>query len=175
MAVLFFSLITCTPVATAGDSAAATNFAGSADQSTISIFSRTEVLHDGAHSGSAGADQGTLRVDAFGVGTDGDLGAGARLAGDGHNRHGAGNQFRNLTLEQAADQLRMGTGHHDFRALHTTGHVHHVHADTFAVTVTFAGHLLAARQNRFDIADGDVHVGWSLTSCCTMPVMSLPF
>lgn len=39
MAVLFFSLITCTPVATAGDSAAATNFAGSADQSTISIFS----------------------------------------------------------------------------------------------------------------------------------------
>ena len=120
---------------------------------------RAKVLHDGTHASAAGADQRTLRVHAIGVGLDRDLGAGAGLTSDGHDGHGTGDQFRHFTLEQLADQLRVGAGHHDFRALDATGHVHHVHADAFAVAVTFAGHLLTARQNGFDIAHRDMHVG----------------
>ena len=43
------------------------------------------------------------------------------------------------------------------------------------MAVTFAGHLLTARQNGFDIAHRDMHVGGSEASCWMMPVMSLPF
>ena len=119
---------------------------------------RSEVLHDGAHTSAAGADQGTLGVDAIGVGADGDLGAGAGLAGDGHDRHGAGHQFRDLALEQATHQLGVRTGDDDLGALDAARHVDDIHAQTLAMTVTLTGHLLATGQNRLDIADGDMHV-----------------
>ena len=124
----------------------------------IDLF-RSEILHHRTHASAAGADQGTLRIDAFGVGSHRDLGAGTGLTRNGHNRHGAGNQFRNLTLEQAANQLRMGAGHYDFRALETTCDIHHIYADTLTVAIALPRHLLTTGQQRLDIANGHVHIG----------------
>ena len=120
---------------------------------------RSEVLHDGTHASAAGADQSTLRVDAIGVGLDRKLGAGTGLAGNRHDGHGTGNQFRHLAFEQLAHQFRVGAGDHDFRALDAAGHIHHVYADAFAVTVALTRHLLAARQNGFDLTHGNMYVG----------------
>ena len=66
---------------------------------------------------------------------------------------------RNLTLEQAANKLRMGAGHYDFRALETACNIHHIYADTLTVAVAFSRHLLTTGKQRLDIANGHVHIG----------------
>ena len=44
-----------------------------------------KVLHHRTNASTAGANQGTLRIDAFGVGSHRDLGAGTGLTRNGHN------------------------------------------------------------------------------------------
>ena len=120
---------------------------------------RPKVLHHRTHASTAGADQSALRIDALGVGAHRDLGTGTGLTRDGHDRDGTGNQFRNLTFEQTANQLGMGAGHHDFRAFEATCDIHHIPADALTMAVTLSRHLFTTRQQRFDVANGHVHIG----------------
>ena len=72
-----------------------------------------ELGDHGADTGALGADACAHRVEVGLTGVDGDLGAGACLAGDGLDLDDAVVDFRDLDLEQATDEVGVGAAHDD--------------------------------------------------------------
>ena len=74
-----------------------------------------QLAHDAAHPGAHRADAGALRVDPGHRRPDGDLGAVARLAGDGDDLDRAVDELGHLEREQLAHQAGMRTAQRDLR------------------------------------------------------------
>ena len=94
-----------------------------------------------------GADAGRNGVDVGVLGPDSHLGAGAGLAADGLDFHGAVVDLRHFQLEQALDQTRMGAADHDAGAAFAADDVHDVDLQGLALGVDLAGDLLVAGQD----------------------------
>ena len=75
-----------------------------------------ELGDDGLDAATALADRGADRVEALLAARDGDLGAAARLAGDGLDLDRAGVDLGDLELEQAAQEVLVGPADVDQRA-----------------------------------------------------------
>ena len=75
-----------------------------------------QLLDDHAHAAALGADAGAHRIEVRLAGGDGDLGAGAGLAGDGLDLDHAVVDLGHLDLEEAADEVGVRAGHDDGRA-----------------------------------------------------------
>src|SRR6185503_16159662 len=116
-----------------------------------------QLVHDVLDAAAAHADARADRVDLAVDRADGDLGAVARLAGQGLDLDRALADLRHLALEQPSDQLRVTAAEDD---LHRAGRVAHLgdqRLDALADLVLLAGDLLAARHDALDAAEVDDH------------------
>ena len=105
---------------------------------------------DHAHARAARADAGADRVDAVGVGDDGDLRAVAGLAGDVGDLHEAVGDLGDLELEELLDQLGVAAGDDDRGALGRGRDLLDDRLDALRVVVALALDLLGLGQQRLD-------------------------
>src|SRR4029079_18906353 len=98
----------------------------------------------------ARADARADRVDAAGMGDDGDLRAVAGLAGDVGDLDQAVRDLGDLELEQLLDQLGVTPRHDDRRALGRGGDLLDHGLDPLRVVVALAVDLLGLGQQRLD-------------------------
>src|SRR5918994_848809 len=117
-----------------------------------------ELRHDHADTRAARADAGPDRVDALGVGDDGDLRAVAGLTGDAADLHQAVRDLRHLELEERLDELGIAARQDHLRALRPGPDLGDDGLDARALLVALAVNLLRARQQRFDLAEVDEDV-----------------
>src|SRR5918995_2924591 len=117
-----------------------------------------ELRHDHADTRAARADAGPDRIDALGVGDDGDLRAVAGLTGDAADLHQAVRDLRHLELEERLDELGIAARQDHLRALRPGPDLGDDGLDARALLVALAVHLLRARQQRFDLAEVDEDV-----------------
>ena len=106
--------------------------------------------HDHAHARAARAHAGADRVDAVGVGDDGDLRAVAGLAGDVGDLDEAVGDLGDLELEQLLDQLGVAAGDDDRGALARGRDLLDDRLDALGVVVALALDLLGLGQQRLD-------------------------
>src|SRR6185312_5003021 len=111
-----------------------------------------ELADDGLHASAAGADAGAHRVDLLVAAGDRDLGAVARLPGEGLDLDGAVGDLGDLELEEAADELGAGAGQDDLRAAGRVLDLEQERADAVARLVFLARDLLAGRHHRLGLA-----------------------
>ena len=148
---------TCTLDTLAGESACATNSAGSGrvvdDVDLLAVQLGHHVPDPAAHR----ADARALGVHARLVRDHGDLAPVTGLARDRGDLDRARCDLRHLHREQLLDQVRVRPGQRHRRPAVALAHVQHVAAQPLAVHVTLAGHLLGGRQDRFQLAQVDEH------------------
>ena len=116
----------------------------------MSIFSPRSSRHDHAHARAARADAGADRVDAVGVGDDGDLRAVAGLAGDAGDLDQAVGDLGHLELEELLDQLGVAARDDDARPLGLVGDLLDDRLDPLGVVVALVLDLLGLGQQRLD-------------------------
>ena len=121
-----------------------------------------QLVHDRADSCAARADAGADRIDAVLRGVDGQLRAGACLAGDGLDLNKAGGDLRNLKLKQALDKAGVCPGYNDLRAFCRAADLHDIDADEVALVVILRADLLGCGEHGVGLvvaaADADGHV-----------------
>ena len=106
-----------------------------------------QLVDDRADSRAAGADARADRIDAVLRGVDGQLRAGACLAGDGLDLDEAGGDLRNLKLKQALDKAGVRPGYNDLRAFCRAADLHDIDADEVALVVILRADLLGCGEH----------------------------
>ena len=109
-----------------------------------------ELGDDGLDPRAALADGRADRVEAFLAAADGDLGAAARLAGDGLDLDRAGVDLRHLELEQAAQEALVAPADEDLGPLRGAPDLEHVRLDVLADAIVLDRRLLGRREDRLD-------------------------
>ena len=119
-----------------------------------------ELRDDHANPRAPRADACADRIDAVGVGDNGDLGAIAGLTRDvGYLDQAVGN-FGNFELEQGLDQFGIAATEDDRRSLRRVGDLLDDRLDALAVVVALAVDLLGTRkQSLYATADAELHKG----------------
>ncbi len=108
-----------------------------------------QFLDDGLDANTLDPHAGTHRVHACLGGHHSDLGAGTRLAGDRPDLDHTMVDLRNFVLEQAAQEVAMGTRKHDLRTARAILHFQNDRTHTVMQLEALAGNSLVARQHAF--------------------------
>ena len=106
-----------------------------------------QLLHDFFHAHAAGADAGADGVNVGVLAPDSQLGAGAGLAGDGLDLHGAVVDFGHLQLKHALDKAGVGAADGHAGAALGSQHIDHIHLHGLTLAEALAGDLLVTGQN----------------------------
>ena len=121
-----------------------------------------QFCHNALHASALLTDAGTDRIDHGIAGVDGDLGAAARLACDGLDRHNAACNLGHFHLKEALDEIGMNAGDADLRGVGIAGdaalHFQDIDLDMIALAEFLAGDHLALFQNAFRIAQLDIDI-----------------
>src|SRR5260370_15780322 len=119
-----------------------------------------QLLHHGLPAAAAPADAGADRIDRAVVAQHGDLGAAARVAGDGLDLDDVVVDFRHFLHEQLGHELGMAARQEDLRAARLLAHVEDVGAHSIVHAQRFARDRLVAADHAFGAlqVDGDVAV-----------------
>ena len=117
----------------------------------VAIFNNVDLLaaqlgDHVVHAGALGAYAGADGVHVLVGRPDGQLGAAARLAGDGADLHGAVVNFRHLQLEQALDQAGVGAGDEDLGPAAGAADLHHIDLQAVALVGHLAPDLLGGGE-----------------------------
>ena len=114
-----------------------------------------QLVDDSLNTAAAHADTGTDRIDGTILGAHGDLGAAARVAGNGDNLDHAVVDFRHFLAEQAGHELRVRARQEDLGTALLAAHVIDIGADTVARTEGFARQRFIAADDAFATAEVD--------------------
>ena len=139
----------------AGCSALTMKVAASGDHGMMSIFSPCSSPTTACTRRAAHADAGADRIDRAVARDHGDLGAGARVAGDRLDLDDAVVDLRHFLREQLGHELRMRARQEDLRPALLAAHVVDVGADAVAVAEGLARDQLVAADDAFAAAEID--------------------
>ena len=114
-----------------------------------------QFLHDVLDAGAPDAHAGAHGIHVAVAGDNGDLGAGAGIAGHAENLDDALVDFRHLAAEEGGEVIAVGAGHHDLRAADVLAYVDNDGLNLIAAFVVLLGDLLLARQNGLGAAEGN--------------------
>ena len=114
-----------------------------------------ELVDDVLDAHAAHSDAGADRIDLLLPRGHGDLGAETRLASDLHDLDRAGEDLRDLLLEEPANEARVGAGDDQLRTTLVLVDLDQEHLDPLAGAVTLVRHLLPSRHDRLGFAQLD--------------------
>src|SRR5690606_15134825 len=117
-----------------------------------------QFVHHRLDAAAAHADAGADRIDGIVVGQHGNLGAAARIAGDGADLDDAVIDFRHFLGEQLGHELRMRARQENLWPARLAAHVVDIGAHAVALAEGLARQQLVAADDRLGAAEIDRHV-----------------